>query len=300
MKLIRKYRRWGLSLLAVSILELVSKRVSLSVNQALGGALGSFVARFKLKNYRVARTNLALCFPEKSPEQRREILWHSFRELGKTIFEIDYIWHIDTDQVRSLITEIDGEEVLRRARTRDGSTIFATAHLGCVGMLARYLALDRPLHFLYKSSPFACVDRFMYGGKGIDNLIPCASRSAGIRQLLRACASKACILILPDQVPPRGQGVKASFFGHPAYTMSLLGKLAQRAPVVFAAAERLPRARGYRLRFAEAPREVYNEDPAVAALAINEMVERFICRCPQQYFWYYQRFRRAGMDVYRT
>ena len=52
--------------------------------------------------------------------------------------------------------------------------------------------------------------------------------------------------VLPDQVPPLGQGVWAPFFGRPAYTMTLLPRLAQQtgARVFLGVCERLPRGIG--------------------------------------------------------
>lgn len=52
---------------------------------------------------------------------------------------------------------------------------------------------------------------------------------AGVRSLLRVLRSGGYTAILPDQVPPLGQGVWAPFFGRPAYTMTLLARLAQQS-----------------------------------------------------------------------
>ena len=292
----RKIHRWLLSIIGISILKLISRRISLAANQRLGATLAGLVFRLKPRIRRVIETNLAFCFPEKTDEQRLKIAHRSFCELGKLVFEVDYLWHAGEGRIRSLVKDVEGEEIYQQARAR-GSVIFASLHMGCWEMAGLYLALDRTLYFLYKSSPVAYVDRFMREGRAANNSVQCPSNTAGIRQLLRACAGAGNIFILPDQVPPQGRGIKAPFFGHPVYTMSLLGKLAQRAPVVFVTAERLP-GEGYRLCFSEPPPEIYDPDPAVSAAAINTMSERLIRRCPEQYFWPYKRFRRVGADAY--
>ena len=51
---------------------------------------------------------------------------------------------------------------------------------------------------------------------------------SGVRHMLRALKAGHCVGLLPDQVPPDGQGVWAPFFGRPAYTMTLAAKLAQQ------------------------------------------------------------------------
>ncbi|HRE14809.1 MAG TPA: lipid A biosynthesis acyltransferase, partial [Usitatibacteraceae bacterium] len=80
---------------------------------------------------------------------------------------------------------------------------------------------------------------------------------AGVRMLLRHLRKGGCSVILPDQVPGEGEGEWVPFFGRPAYTMTLTGRLqeATGAALVFCFAERLPEGRGFRLvlRHREAP-----------------------------------------------
>jgi len=54
---------------------------------------------------------------------------------------------------------------------------------------------------------------------------------AGVRGLIRTLRRGGYTGILPDQVPPLGQGVWAPFLGRPAYTMTLLARLAQQPGV---------------------------------------------------------------------
>lgn len=293
-----RVRRWLLSVLGVSLLRLVSKRVPLAVNQRLGAVLAAAVSLFKLKSRQFARTNLALCLPEVPAADRNKIMHCSFREFGKLAFEVDYLWHLDTSGIRSLVREVEGEAIRRRAEVR-GGVVYATPHLGCWEMAGLFVALDHPLYCLYRQAPFEIVERFIRGGRETGGLKLCLANRRGIKQLLRALSDGNNIGILPDQVPSTGHGVIAPFFGHPAYTMTLLVKLARRAPVVFTFAERLPRGQGYRICFSEPPPEIYDADPVVAATAINTAVERLVCRCPEQYFWSYRRFHisaRAGAD----
>ena len=294
-------------------MKLVSKHASLELNQALGGALANMVFRLVPSARKVAERNLAICFPEQAVEQREEIARVSFCELGKLVFEANRLWHTDKAQIADWVEDIKDEEVLQRARAK-GSVVFATLHLGCWEMVGGYMERYAPLYFLYKHNSFHYVERFVRGGRdsrkrGYEpgtGAVECPSNIAGVRQLLRACAGAGNVLLLPDQVPPLGQGVHVPFFGRPAYTMRLLGKLAQHAPVVFVTAERLvpwkwkvdkPK---YRLYFDEPPPELYDPDPVVSATATNRMVERLIRRFPHQYFWSYKRFRSAGDDIYQS
>ncbi len=296
-KRVKRCRRWLVSVLGVSLLRLVSKRVPLSVNQMLGSALGGAVAVFKPRVRQVAQTNLAVCLPHTTAAERHEIIRRGIHEFGKLAFEVDYLWHAGASRIRALVTEVEGEEIRTRAEA-GGNAIYATPHLGCWEMAGLYVALDRPLYCMYKQSPFDIVERFIRDGREAGGLKLCLSNTHGIRRLLRALADGENVGILPDQVPPVGYGVHAPFFGYPAYTMTLLAKLARRAPVVFVFAERLPRGHGYRICFTEPPPEIYDADPAVAATAVNKAVEHLVRRCPQQYYWAYKRFKRNGTKIY--
>ncbi len=74
--------------------------------------------------------------------------------------------------------------------------------------------------------------------------------------------------------------------------MTLSAKLHQMtgAPILLTYAERLPRGRGYVIRFV--PFEQTLEDSAEQqASAINAAMEQLIAHCPAQYFWSYHRYK---------
>ncbi|OGA45925.1 MAG: hypothetical protein A3F74_15615 [Betaproteobacteria bacterium RIFCSPLOWO2_12_FULL_62_58] len=93
--------------------------------------------------------------------------------------------------------------------------------------------------------------------------------------------------LLPDQAPGVGEGAWAEFFGRPAYTMTLVGRLqkASGAAVVMVFAERLPHGRGYHLLFQSVPTGNLDE------VALNRTIEALIRRCPAQYLWGYNRYK---------
>ena len=291
MKHIKRCRRWLLSVLGISLLRLISKRVPLTVNQILGAALAGAISLLKPRARRVASTNIALCLPETAEADKRRIMRRSFCELGKLAFEVDYLWRAGKSGIRALVREVENEEIRHRAEAR-GGVIYAAPHLGCWEMAGLYIALDRPLYCLYKQAPFGIVENFIRSGREAGGLELCRSDAHGVRKLLRALSNGENVGILPDQVPSPGHGLNAPFFGHSAYTMNLLVKLARRAPVVFGLAERLPRGRGYRICFSEPPPAIRSADPKTTAAAINTAVEHLVRRCPEQYFWLYRRFER--------
>jgi len=94
---------------------------------------------------------------------------------------------------------------------------------------------------------------------------------------------------LPDQVPGKGEGEWADFFGRPAYTMTLVGRLAESsgAAVLMAYVERLPKGAGYIIRFT--PLEFVPGTPITNQ--INMALEKVVRACPTQYLWSYNRYK---------
>ena len=94
---------------------------------------------------------------------------------------------------------------------------------------------------------------------------------------------------MPDE---HGDGVWAPFFGRPAYTMTLAGRLAQVKNVrpLFFAGIRLPESRGFALHI-EPVEGSFNGDKAHDAEIINRNVENWVRRFPEQYLFAYNRYK---------
>ena len=112
----------------------------------------------------------------------------------------------------------------------------------------------------------------------------------GVRAMLKALKRGEAIGILPDQVPGVGEGEWTEFFGRPAYTMTLVGRLAEQtgAPVLVCFSERLRAGRGY--RFTIEPL-LDARPPESPVRALNRSLEHIIRRCPEQYLWSYNRYK---------
>jgi KDO2-lipid IV(A) lauroyltransferase len=111
--------------------------------------------------------------------------------------------------------------------------------------------------------------------------------------MIKALRRGQAVGLLPDQVPPQGQGVWSPFFGEPAYTMTLAARLIQQtgATPLLVWGERLPRAQGFRVHIQPFP-ETLSADLDTAVAQINRAMEGLIRQCPQQYLWGYGRYKK--------
>lgn len=281
------------ALLAQWLLWLVSL-LPLRFNHALGGLLGRALYHFSENNRRLARRNIALCFPEWDEAQREQLVKTSLREMGKAILESGPMWRWSPHKLVSTVTQVSGDELLEQAMAEGRGVILALPHLGSWEVLGIYGSMRWPMTSLYRPPRLAGLDEFIRQGRERAGATLVPTDASGVRALYKALGRGELLAILPDQDPGDEGGVFAPFFGIPANTMTLLPRLAHksRAVVLFAYAERLPEGRGYHLHFSPAPKALAEADVNKAAAALNAGVESCVRQLPEQYQWSYKRFKR--------
>ena len=109
--------------------------------------------------------------------------------------------------------------------------------------------------------------------------------------MFRSVGAGGVAVILPDQVPAHGDYVP--FFGHDCLTDRLIPRLVRKtgARVVCSVVERLPHARGFRLRFSKPHPDIYSENFATSMAGLNKSVEQCVEQARAQYQWEYKRFK---------
>ncbi len=277
----------------VRFLLTATARLPLPVAQGVGAALGGLLSLFPNETRRVAKRNIARCFPDWSPTRRRRLLRQSLMQTGRTAAETGILWLRPLERVLPLIREVEGEGLLKQAMAHGRGVIMLSPHLGSWEMTGLYLSAHWGITCMYRPPKLLAMNEMMLHGRerGGARLVP--TDASGVRVLLRALRQGEMIGILPDQDPERDSGVFAPFFGHPANTMVLLPKLARKsgATVLFIYAERLPRGRGFRLHIRPAPDGIDDADLGRAAASLNQGVEACVRQLPAQYQWGYKRFK---------
>ena len=227
--------------------------------------------------------------------ENASILNSSIAEQGKGIAELAIAWTAPVEKLYTLIRGCTGWEHIDAAKAQQRAIIFVTPHLGCYDIAGRYLASRIPITAMYRPPKQAWLEPIMQQGRAREGAATAAADTGGVRVLLKTLKAGGNIIILPDQVPAPGQGgdgVWADFFGRPAYTMTLLPRLAHSADaaVLFFFAERLPKGAGYHVHI-EPVTEAFSRDKHVAARQTNAMVERLVSMAPAQYLWGYNRYK---------
>jgi len=231
--------------------------------------------------------------------QRREAV----ASAGRMVAELPRLWLRPRDEPLGALVQWQGDALLDKA-IRDGrGVVLLTPHLGCFEIAAQAIAEHFgqriTLTVMYRPAKQAWLSELQRTTRDRPGLVAVPAATSGVRQMIRALRRGQAVGLLPDQVPPLGQGVWAPFFGRPAYTMTLAARLVQQtgATLLSIWVERLAAGRGYVVRVAELaePLSLPGLDDAAlqahSAGVVNREMERLIGQRPGQYLWAYHRYK---------
>ena len=270
----------------MTILFRLSSLLPLFVLHAVGWTLG-WLAFMLSGSYRREFLSNARRAGIAQPDQ-----WRAVGEAGKLIAELPRLWMGRPPRILW-----DGAEFVEAALASGHGVIFLTPHMGCFEVTAqayavRYGVQGQPMTVLFRPPRKSALQQLVALARLRPGMQTATTTLAGVRQLLKALKSGHCVGLLPDQVPPRQLGVWASFFGTPAYTMTLPARLAHQtgATILLAWGERLSWGRGYTVHV-EPMSEALSTDPQISAQQINAAMEQLILRKSDQYLWGYARYK---------
>ena len=262
----------------------------LSLQAAIGYALGWLLALVPGKRRHIVATNLALCFPEATPSMRRSWLRQTFQASVRAMLEHGVLWWSSETRLRRLI-HIDNPE----AALGDGErpVIWLAPHFVGLDMGGSRLAMDHAAASMYARARNPVSDRMMLRGRS--RFIPpmLIVKSDGIKPVLRVLKDRLPFYYLPDQDHGRLNAVFAPFFGIPAATVSALPRLAKLtgAQVVPVITRQLPGGQGYAVRFYPPWDDFPSDDLDADVARMNAFIEDRVREMPAQYLWLHRRFK---------
>ncbi|MGA8008395.1 MAG: lysophospholipid acyltransferase family protein [Thiomonas sp.] len=262
----------------------------LGLLQALGAALGLLVYAASGPYRHRLRANLELAGYDPTVLARK-----AAAQAGRMVGELPAVWFRNGTMAPVHKVQVIGKEHVDAAHAQGHGVLYLTPHLGCFEVSAQAASLWGPITVMYRPPRKAALVPLSLASRQRHNLATAPANLAGVRQLLRALRAGEAVGLLPDQAPAQGEGVWANFFGRPAYTMTLPARLVQlgNARIILASALRLPGGRGYTLTLEPFPEEL-DAAPQRAAAQINHALETLVRRCPEQYLWGYNRYKRPS------
>ena len=269
----------------IRLLRLFAK-LPLSVNHFLGVFVGWAMYWLSPSYAGRLRENLYASGIAQNTKNYEHVLSQNVAETGKAITEAFAIWFRPQQEVLNWVHACKGWQHVEDALTAKCGIIFLTPHLGCFEITAQYYASHHPISVLYRPPRKAWLEPIIQAGRARSQIKLAPTNLQGVRSLLKALKQGEAIGILPDQVPSAGEGEWQDFFGRPAYTMTLVNRLAQStgAVVLLAFGERLTRGEGYVIHISPLAVEK-------VAAGLNSAIEDLVRTRPEQYLWAYNRYK---------
>lgn len=271
-------------------------RLPWPVLRVLADGMAGMWRQLDAREARVARRNLELIRPELDAAAREALLVNILRTTTRQAFETLRLWTRPAARNLRDIVEIHGEAHFDAALRAGRGLIVAAPHMGNWELLNQWLAKKTPLAILYRPPDSAIGEAFLRRVRAnVEGEVEqVRAEASGVRTLLKRLQKGGVVGILPDQQPKAGEGEFAPFFGKPALTMTLLGRLANRsgAAVLLCWCQRLP-GNGppkFALHIEAAPSAIADADPQRAVAALNAGVEAVAQRDFAQYQWTYKRY----------
>jgi KDO2-lipid IV(A) lauroyltransferase len=262
------------------------------VTRGFGKALGTLAGILFPFRRRVGLINLRLCFPDWTEKERRRLLFRHYQSMGMGIFEMAAAWYKPDLPVKR-IADVKGLEHLEAVQASGRGALLLTAHFTTLEMTGRALLVHRPFSCLYRKPNQPYIARVM---------TECRTRRMRrvihfdkMPELVRALRDGEFVWYAPDQ----GKRIKYSdilpFFGVPAITNTATGRIASmgRAAILPFFGYRDDNGR-YQIEILPELTDIPSDNPHSDAIAINHLIEDFIRRAPEQYFWLHRRFKARG------
>jgi KDO2-lipid IV(A) lauroyltransferase len=286
---------------AVRFLVSIISRLPVAVARGFGEALGRF-AYWPLGIRRgVVERQIQAAFPGLERVAVRRIARGSYEHFGRSVVEIAVLGRLAPGAVTQWFEGADDLTTFDEAVRAGDGIIAVTGHLGSWELTAAYFAarghkidviarhMQNPLFDAYLKST-----RERYGVRVVYD-------DEAVRQIPRALREGRIVALVSDQGVKGLASAFVQFFGRPAKTPRGAAVFAHRfeAPPMFFAALRQPSGK-YWMHIRPIPIERGGDrereiDDTVAAY--TRILESFVRRYPEQYFWLHRRWRRQPPDT---
>lgn len=264
---------------------------SLKMARKFGKMLGfcAYLANSRL--YKTSLTNLQLCFPDLSQQQRTELARMSLMHTGMMLAESGSVWLWSVEKIMHEIKEVVGLELIQNAQDQGNGLILIGPHHGNWELMGLYLSTLGKCSQLYQAPKHKDLDALLYMARSRGSAKMYPANTKGVIAMLGALKRGEMVGILPDQVPGPKAGEFAPFFGNDAYTMTLISRLIQKtgAKALLTYAKRLDQ--GFKIVIKEPDEKIYAQHMPTSLAGLNKTVELAVKDGPEQYQWEYKRFR---------
>jgi len=267
--------------------------VPLPLIRGFGAALGPVLHALATPRRRVVDANLALCFPDKSPAERRRIARETFVFVAQSWLDRSWLWHAPEDVVASRLKMLGAATEIDEIANGKEPLIFFAPHFYGLDAAATAITMHtaRPSTTIYTTQRDPMIDAWMSEGRKRFGNVMTLNRVDGIKPIIAGLRKGGMLYLLPDMDFGRDQTVFVPFYGVQAATVPSLSRFARlgRAKVV-PIVSKLVKG-GYEIEVLPAWKNFPTDDVIADTTLMNERLQGYIDTMPSQYYWVHRRFK---------
>jgi len=242
-----------------------------------------------------AAENLRRAFPQMSPREANRTVRRVYRHLAECLFDLLKLAKLARQGDGARYFEAIGFEKLEDAARQTG-VVFATGHFGHWEVLGTAASLlGYPVWTIGRNFDNALIDEYVRRVRGVtgQRMLP---RHGATLQMFRSVREGENVGILIDQ-DARRHGIFVDFFGRPASTTDMAGRLCVRtgAPAAFVYAQRIPGQNRFRIVCADVIHPDPDAPPESEVRRITQRLtkdlEDVVRQAPQQWLWLHRRWK---------
>ncbi|MBI3229416.1 MAG: lipid A biosynthesis acyltransferase [Burkholderiales bacterium] len=252
--------------------------------------IGSILFYLLKSRRHITLTNLRLCRPELSEDERYALAKQHFRDYSRSVWERGILWWASEARLRRLIVV---EPSVPLAEIEAGPTILLCPHFVCLDVAGVAVMLESSLCSIYVRQKNRAFDAALRKGRSRFRPVELFSRSEGIKPIIRAMKNRLPYFMLPDMDFGVSNAYFVPFFGVPAATLTAPARIAAStgAKLIPVVASFLPNYQGWRVEFFPAWENYPGDDLEAATRRMNAFIEEQAIQLPSQYFWSHRRFK---------
>jgi KDO2-lipid IV(A) lauroyltransferase len=265
-------------------------RLPYPVLRRIGEASGSVAWLLAGSRRRIALTNLRLCFPDWSEDQRRRVARSHFRYFVRSFLERFIFWYGSPERIRALC-RVEGREHFEAHHGKP--LILLAPHFVGLDAGGTRLQADTPVASMYAAQKSRVLTEAMTQGRSRfhSETSTMILRTEGLRAALKPIKDGVPFYFLPDMDLGPRDAVFVPFFGVPAATVTSVSRLAKitRAAVVPCVTSLTDE--GYVVRLYPAWDGFPCGDVEADTRRMNAFIEERVLEMPAQYLWTHKRFK---------
>jgi len=282
--------RYWLAWCGVAILWLIAK-LPYRLAMRLGNCLGVLAMKLLPSRRRIILTNLALCFPHDSLQQRQRLMNLTFRALGRGLVEAAIAWWGSPHYIDRLTRGISGLSILEEKITAKENVLLISPHLSTLEIGGRILGKILPVGIVYQPSSslfFAHLIKKKRAAFFVKQI-----EKKNLKSFIRVVKNNTPIIYLPDQDFGQRNSVFVPFFGVPTATATATRRIAQltAAQVLFIYCLPNKDNKGYEVVIRDSLANFPSDDALQDANRINHCIEEIVKLHRENYMWMHRRFK---------